>query len=86
MKKHMEIIKENKMKIELADCTNAILREIDNPRLYRKDIAMTYALALRSSEEVDWAKVNKAIMNRWSSSGLKFIKEQAWSGKCYKEK
>ena len=74
------------MKIELADCTNAILREIDNPKLYRKDVAKTYALALRSSYPTDYVIVNKATIKRWSISGLKWIKNQAWSGKCFKEK
>jgi hypothetical protein len=49
----------------------------------RKDVAQTYALAIRSSESVDWSKVNTAIINRWSPYALKWIKEQAWSGKCF---
>lgn len=49
----------------------------------QKQIAQTYALALRSSWPTDWARINKAIMERWSAAGLKRIKELAWSGKCF---
>lgn len=71
--------------IELADCTNVLLREIAMPEMKQKQIAQTYALALRSTWPTDWAKVNKAIMERWSFSGLNRIKNMAWSGKCFKE-
>ena len=71
------------MNIELACCTSTLLSEIEHKELKRNDIAKTYALALRSSETTDWAKVNAAIIKRWSRSGLVFIKESAWSGKCF---
>ena len=45
---------------------------------------MTYRLALESSEKVDWSIVNRAIIKRWSMSGLHDIKKWAWSGKCFK--
>ncbi len=73
-------------RIELACCEMVLLNEISLPEMKRKDVAQTYALALRSSEakeDVDWAKVNAAIIKRWSVSALKWIKEQAWSGKCF---
>lgn len=73
------------MKFELADTTNTLLREIADPKLYRDDIARTYALALNSSYVTDWKRVNEAIIKRWSLSALKYIKERAWSGKCFKE-
>lgn len=63
---------------ELADCTNLILGEIADSGMKQKDIAMSYALALQSSEKTDWAKVNQAIVERWSVSGLERIKTQAW--------
>jgi hypothetical protein len=65
---------------ELACCEATLLREIADPRLRRLDIAQTYGLALRSSERtrVDWAKVNAAIMARWSRSALEYIKRLAW--------
>lgn len=49
----------------------------------QNQIAKTYALALRSSYETDWARVNAAIIERWSKSGLLRIKNMAWSGKCF---
>ena len=71
------------MRIELADCEATLLREIADGTLRQRDIAQTYALALRSSEPVDWRKVNHAIVARWSFSGLERIKTLAWSGRCF---
>lgn len=71
------------MKIELACTTEVLIIEIKDKRFKRKDIAKTYALALKSSWPTDWARVNQAIMERWSISGLEFIKELAWSGKAF---
>jgi len=33
---------------------------------------------LRSSDQTDWKAVNEAIIQRWSKSGLNYIKERAW--------
>ena len=71
------------MIIELFDCTNTLLREILMDEAKQRDIAMTYALALRSSDPTNWKVVNKAIIDRWSKSGLDRIKNMAWSGKCF---
>ena len=73
------------MKAELMCCESTLLDEISNPKIKRNDVTQTYALAVRSSEanKVDWAKVNKAIMDRWSRSALHYIKDRAWSGKCF---
>lgn len=68
---------------ELADCTNTLLREIADRQFKRRDVAKTYALALRSSELVDWGRVNCAIITRWSPSGLEYIKRLAWNGKAF---
>lgn len=72
------------MRMELCCCENTLLGEILNPKMTKKVVAMTYRLALESSEKVDWAKVNKAIIKRWSMSALRDIKNWAWSGKCFK--
>ena len=73
--------------VELMCCESVLLNEIASKECKRKDIAQTYALALRSSEArdklIDWRKVNDAIVARWSLSALNWIKEQAWSGKCF---
>ena len=71
------------MTIELADCTRVLLDEICCKESTRDDIAKTYALAMRSSEETDWFIINKAIIKRWSLGALKYIKDSAWSGKCF---
>lgn len=72
---------------ELACCQMVLLEEIAAPEMKRLDVAKTYCLALRSSERdtIDWAKVNGAIMERWSRNALEWIKKQAWSGKCFRE-
>jgi hypothetical protein len=65
---------------ELNCCTQTLLEEVACPAMKRKDVAMTYALALKSSDKTDWRKVNRAIIERWSLAGLEWIKKQAWGG------
>ena len=50
----------------------------------QRQIAQTYALALRSSWPTDWGRVNKAIVARWPK-GLERIKKLAHSGKCFEQ-
>lgn len=69
---------------ELVDPENVILEEINNKELKQNDIAQTYFLIIRQGTKVDWKKINQAIINRWSKSGLDKIKKLAWSGKCCK--
>ena len=71
-------------RIELADCENTLLHEIANGGT-RKQVAKTYALALRSSEKdsINWKKVNRAIIDKWCVNALETIKSWAWSGKCF---
>ena len=71
--------------LELMDCTNFLLREIADKRFKQIHVAKSYALAVRSSYGTDYVKVNNAIIERWSLSGLKRIKDMAWSGKCFEE-
>lgn len=73
------------MRIELAACEATLLSEIHDRRMKRRDVAKTYRLAMESSEcdQVNWAKVNEAIIERWSMHALEWIKEQAWSGRCF---
>lgn len=74
--------------IELVCCEQTILKEIEDKAFKRLDIAKTYALAIKSSEfdSVDWAKVNAAIIDRWSRRSLEYIKDQAWSGRCWEKR
>ena len=74
------------MRCVLANCTQTLMNEIAEPTMRRRDIAQTYLLAMRSPETVDWSLVNRAIIARWSRSGLIWIKRQAHSGKCFEER
>jgi hypothetical protein len=68
------------MRFELAMTTPTLLEEVKRPSSTQRDIASTYGLALRSSDETDWQAVNAAIIERWSMSGLERIKAAAWAG------
>ena len=70
------------MKTEIACVEQVIENEIEQG-LSRRQIAQTYAIALRSSWPTDWKKVNRMIIDRWSAAGLEWIKKQAHSGKCF---
>ena len=66
------------MKIELMGCEEVILQEITDKNFIRDDIAITYAFCIDSSEKPNFSKINKAIIDRWSRSALKYIKSEAW--------
>ena len=72
------------MKMYMQNCESVLLMECGIPEIKRNSIAMTYRLAMEADrdgrEKIDWLKVNTAIINRWSKSGLKYIKERAWKG------
>ena len=57
-----------------------IEQEVANKTLKRKDVALTYALAIMHPDQKsrDWARMNNAILSRWSKSGLIYIKTLAW--------
>ena len=59
------------------DAELVILEEIADNKFKRDDIAQTYAFCRDSREKIDWLKVNIAILNRWSLSGLNYIKSKA---------
>jgi hypothetical protein len=64
--------------IELANTTETLLVEISLPEMKQPDVALTYAMALRSSCKTNWSKVNRAIIDRWSFAGLERVKKLAW--------
>jgi hypothetical protein len=64
--------------LELADCTNTLLNEISRKETTRESLASTYGLAIISSEEVDFKRVNAAIIERWSEYALNYIITKAW--------
>ena len=70
------------LRVEIADIEGVIEMEIQQG-LNQKQIAQTYALGLRSSWPTDWGKVNRMIVERWSTTGLVRIKKMAWSGSCF---
>jgi hypothetical protein len=74
----------NELIAEIA-CVELVIENEIKQGLTQKQIAQTYALALRSTWKTDWKRVNEAIMKRWSFSGLNRIKNMAWSGKCFDE-
>ena len=59
-----------------------ILEQIADKKQKRNDIAKTYigvlAVPFFMKDTIDIPKINKAIINRWSMSGLKYIKDKAW--------
>lgn len=68
----------NETWIELADPQGQLLEEIADPKMTRRQVALTYGLAMRSQDRVDWGTVNRAIVDRWSLSALDWIKQFAW--------
>lgn len=55
-----------------------LLQELENPTK-RDDIAETYSYILRTKgTRWDYRKVNQAIIDKWSPTALKYIKEKAW--------
>ena len=62
----------------MVDVQGTILREIADPQMTRDDVAATYAFAIRQASQVDFPTVNQAIIDRWSMSALRYIKEKAW--------
>ena len=66
------------MTFEMVDPQAVILREIQEYKLVQKSVALTYVFCIRQQSEVDFGVVNRAIIERWSMSGLKRIKKMAW--------
>ncbi len=63
-----------------ASLEDHLYEAIGDPKATRDDVAALYALGLRRSviEESNWAKINQAIIDRWSMSALRYVKEKAW--------
>jgi hypothetical protein len=66
-------------------CVEATIENEIRQGCNQRQIAQTYALALRSDWPTDWARVNAAIAERWPKA-LDRIKKQAWSGACFSDK
>lgn len=67
--------------INLICCTQVLVNEVARPELTQNDIALTYAMALKSAmqgaDKPDWRAINTAILGRWKMSGLERIKMRA---------
>jgi hypothetical protein len=55
-----------------------ILSALAAPKCVQASIANLYAEAILSAEVPDWRTINQAIVDRWSWTGLKRVKERAW--------
>jgi hypothetical protein len=62
--------------VEIVDVEATVEREIAMG-CPQRSIALTYALAMRSSWPTDWKRVNTAILSKWPK-GLSRVKELAW--------
>ena len=66
------------MKVVLMFCEETILQEIADKNFTRDSVAITYAFCIDSTENPDFAKINRAIINRWSRGAVEYIKKEAW--------
>jgi hypothetical protein len=66
-------------RICLSDPVGTIEQECGDSHFKQKDVALTYAMAIRDQDlvPVDWARANAAITKRWPK-GLVRVKEAAW--------
>ncbi len=67
--------------VNLICCTDVICNEVERG-VSQKDIAVSYALAIKSqaqkADNPDWSVINRAILARWKMSGLERIKKRAF--------
>lgn len=69
------------MRVEMVDVEGTLLREAADKKVTRDSMAITYAFAIRqhlNDGEVDFKKVNRAILEHRSMAALRYIKEKAW--------
>lgn len=64
------------------NCVEDVIENEIAQGLNQRQIAQTYALALRSNWPTDWARVNAAIVSKWPDA-LERIKRMAWTGSCF---
>lgn len=65
--------------------TGRLLDEIYRTGATRETIAGVYAECLRASmsggdDFIDWPSANRALLEKYSKSGLIYIKRRAWKG------
>lgn len=71
----------DEFEINLVCCTHVICNEIARG-VRQKDIALSYALAIKSeaqqADAPDWKTINDAIVARWGKRGMTRVKNAAW--------
>lgn len=69
-------------RINLVGCTDVILQELTFPKITRKSVGLTYAMAMKSqaqgADKPDWKAINEAIIAKWGMKGLERVKTRAW--------
>ena len=67
-------------RIHCTEIEGIILKEIQDKTLHQINISLTYRSAIGAHQmaNIDWKKINKAIIKRWSKSGLLRVKKMAW--------
>ena len=55
-----------------------LFRTIANPQATQEDVACAYRLALQTPGRFPWPEINRAIITRWSKTGLENVKAKAW--------
>lgn len=66
---------------KIARSLNELALLVTNKATTRDDVIPTYASLINRMQEgydVPWDDVNRVIGNRWSLSGLTYIKKRAW--------
>ena len=58
--------------------TLRLLEILNDPEPLTRDEMAEYYREFLEDLDVDWSAVNTAIMQRWSRTGLSYIKRRAW--------
>ena len=73
-----------KFKVELMYPEETTIDIIKAPESKREDIVVPYAFCIKQSccvgskQDINFKKINKAIIEKWSINALNYIKEKAW--------
>ena len=72
----------NGWRINMVCCTDVICNEVAHKKITQRDVALSYALAIKSqmqkADAPDWGTINRAIIDRWSMAGLERITPAAF--------
>lgn len=75
-------VQDDGWRINLVCCTDVILQDLGAAQATQKEVALTYAMALKSqmqrADMPDWPTINKAIIARWNMKALERIKKRAY--------